>query len=236
MITLAIDTSETRGSVALRIDGGSVSERVHHETDYSSWLLPAVENALEESGKTFEGLDLFAVSVGPGSFTGVRVGLCTVKALAEVYGKKVIGVSRLEALAWGASNDGLVAVSYDAHRGQAFGGLYRKEGKELSLVGEEMVIAPEEFLAIVRERCEGTAVQWISLDPGLFLGLAAWSAYEREGATLKHASAELANRIGEIAEERAARGEFTDILQLDANYVRRSDAEILWKGPAKRVG
>lgn len=236
MITLAIDTSEERGSVVLRIGGRAVAEIVHQETDYSSWLLPAVEKILEDSGKSFEELDLFAVSTGPGSFTGVRVGLCAVKAWEEVYRKKVVGVSRLEAIARGTSEDGLVSASYDAHRGQVFGGLYRKRGKKLVIVGEEMVIAPEEFLAFVRDQSGGATVQWLSLDPRLLVGLAGWNDFEREGAIMRHASGLLANPIGEMAEERAARGEFTDVLQLDANYVRRSDAEILWKGPAKRGG
>ncbi len=236
MNTLSIDTSEVRGSIAIRIDGRCVAHRVHRETDYSSWLVPAVENALHESGKNYAEMDLIAASTGPGSFTGVRVGLCTVKAWAEVYGKQVVGVSRLEAIARSAIKDGLVATSYDAHRGQVFSGLYRKTAGLLDVVGEEMVIAPEGFLAYVREQSQGAAVQWLSLDPELFTALGNWKAHEPEGAKLTQASPELANSIGEIAEARAARGEFTDVLQLDANYVRRSDAEILWKGPAKRVG
>jgi tRNA threonylcarbamoyladenosine biosynthesis protein TsaB len=236
MNTLAIDTSEVRGSVSVRIDGRCVAKRVHLEEDYSSWLQPAVENALHESGKWFGELDLLAVSTGPGSFTGMRVGLCAVKAWAEVYRKRVVGVSRLEAIASCAANNGLVAVSYDAHRGQVFAGLYRRTDVRLDIVGSEMVIVPGEFLACVLEQAEAGEVQWLSLDPELFRMLDDWKALESQGALLVRASAELADTIGKIAEGRAACGEFTDVLQLDANYVRRSDAELFWKGPAKRVG
>ena len=78
---------------------------VAHESqeDYSSWLLPAVRECLEGSGLQMELVDAYAAAAGPGSFTGVRVGLTTVKAWAEVYGKRVVAVSRLEALATEAS-------------------------------------------------------------------------------------------------------------------------------------
>src|SRR6516164_6463563 len=126
MITLALDTSESRGSVAVRRDGRTVAVRLHGGTaDYSSWLLGAVEDTLREAVATMPSGQLLAVSTGPGSFTGVRVGLVTVKAWAEVYGTRVVGVSRLESMVRVGERSGLVAVSDDAQRGQIFGGLYR---------------------------------------------------------------------------------------------------------------
>jgi tRNA threonylcarbamoyladenosine biosynthesis protein TsaB len=237
MITLALDTSEKRGSIVVRVDGRCVGQRLHLVAeDYSSWLLPAVEDALGEARKAHADLELLAVSTGPGSFTGVRMGLCAVKAWAEVYDKPVVGVSRLEAMARGAVLDGLISVTYDAHRGQVFGALYQREAGKLRLLGAEMVIAPADFLGFVIGESRNAPVQWRSLDPDLFTGLGDWKSRELNGFTMERLSAELANSIGEIAEERAARGELTDVLQLDANYVRRADAEILWKGPANRVG
>jgi tRNA threonylcarbamoyladenosine biosynthesis protein TsaB len=236
MKTLAIDSSDARGGVALRINGDRVSHQIHREGDYSGWLIPAVENVLAEAGETFSGLDLIAVSVGPGSFTGVRTGLTTVKAWAEVYDKPVAGVSRLEAIASRAASEGLVAVSYDARRGQVFGGLFRKVGSQMNLLGDEMVIAPGAFVSYVLDQSRNAAVRWLSLDPEVFTSLSDWKVLEEEGGTMARVTADLADAIGEIGEGRAARGELTDVLQLDANYVRRSDAEIFWKGPAKRVG
>src|SRR5450432_2636551 len=152
MNTLCIDTSEKRGSVAVRVDGVCAAVRVHsQEEDYSSWLIPAVEDALTESGKVFTDLDLLAVATGPGTFTGVRVGLCSVKAWAEVHGKPVVGVSRLEAMARSAAGEGLVTASYNAHRGQVYAGLYRGNVGRLEAIGTEMVISPAEFLGYVKE-------------------------------------------------------------------------------------
>jgi tRNA threonylcarbamoyladenosine biosynthesis protein TsaB len=236
MITLAIDTCDRMGSVGLRAGGELVASRLHEDRDYSSWLLPSVESLLAEARKKYSDLDLIVVATGPGSFTGVRVGLCAAKAWAEVYGKRVVGLSRLAAMSRQATTDGWVSASYDAHRGQLFGGLYRRTAGTWNLVEQEMVIAPEEFLTFVNRCAKGEPVQWVSHDPDLIRTLPSWNAHVASGSTLITGESAVANLIGELGEEKASRGEFTDVLQLDANYVRRCDAEIYWKGPAHRVG
>jgi tRNA threonylcarbamoyladenosine biosynthesis protein TsaB len=236
MIALALDTSEARGSVAVRRDGRTVAVRPHEvAADYSSWLLGATEDALREAAATMKSVELLAVSTGPGSFTGVRVGLTTVKAWAEVYGKPIVGVSRLESMARAGEPCGFVAASYDAQRGQIFGGLYRWVDGAMKVVEAEMVTAPGAFVALVEEKAGTKSVRWVTLDPQLISSAAGWGVRERRGDRLIVCPADVASLISELAEERATRGEFTDALQLDANYVRRSDAEILWKGPAGSV-
>jgi len=233
MITLALDTSESRGSIAVRRDGHTAAVRLHEgTTDYSSWLLGAAEEALREASATMDSVALLAASTGPGSFTGVRVGLTTVKAWAEVYGKSVVGVSRLEAMARVGERSGLVAPCYDAQRGQMFGGLYRWEEEGSKAVESEMVISPEGFVAFVEKHAGENPVRWITLDPELITSAPNWGTRERRGDRLIACPADVASLIGELAEERAKLGRFSDPLELDANYVRRSDAEIFWKGPA----
>jgi tRNA threonylcarbamoyladenosine biosynthesis protein TsaB len=235
LITLGIDTCEVRGSVAVR-KGGILASLQKHESseDYSSWLLPAVERGLRLAGATLREVGLLGVACGPGSFTGVRVGLTTVKAWAELLGVKVVGVSRLEVMARQVEDaSGFVAASFDAQRGQVFGGLYKHEGKQgWSLIEEEMVIAPEGFVQWVAERVDGETVRWITLDPGLFSDAPSWKERAAKGETLIHSADGLASGVAELGEERAREGKFTDPLLLDANYVRRSDAEIFWKDPA----
>lgn len=235
MITLAVDTSERRGSVAVRRDGRTVAARLHQASDYSSWLLSAVGEVFREAAIAMGSVELLAVATGPGSFTGVRVGLTTVKAWAEVYRKCVVGVSRPEAMARLAEHSGFVAANYDAQRGQIFGGLYRWVGGGMVQVETEMVISPGGFLAFVEEHAGRNRVQWVSLDPELITSAQHWRARERCGDRLIACPADVASLVGELAEERAWRGESTDPLKLDANYVRRSDAEIFWKGPANSV-
>jgi tRNA threonylcarbamoyladenosine biosynthesis protein TsaB len=232
--TLGIDTCEARGSVAVRSSGALVALQ-RHETaeDFSSWLLPAVDKSLHRAGLTLAKMDLLGVATGPGSFTGLRVGLTAVKAWAELFGKHTVGVSRLEVMARAVGKEqGYVAASFDAQRGQIFGGLYWLDQKgEWKLIEQEMVITADEFVKWVGERAGGERVHWISLDPELLAEAPNWRERAARGETLVRCADGLAAGVAELAEERARKGEFTDVLRLDANYVRRSDAEIFWKDP-----
>jgi len=235
LITLGIDTCEARGSVAVRKDGVLVSVQRHESAeDYSSWLLPAVDRSLAAAGVKLPDLQLLAVASGPGSFTGVRVGLTAVKAWAELLEIKVVGVSRLEVMARQVSDSsGFVAASFDAHRGQVFGGLYRRESKlGWNLIEEEMAIAPDEFVKWVGQHASGAGVRWITLDTELIADAPIWKERAASGDTLIRCADGLAAGVAELGEEKARMGKFTDPLVLDANYVRRSDAEIFWKDPA----
>jgi len=214
---------------------GAVSKVVAHETqeDYSSWLLPAVRECLEDSGLEMEQVDAYAAAAGPGSFTGVRVGLTSVKAWAEVYGKRIAPVSRLEALAAEASGEmAWVAAFFDAQRGQVFGAVYQRKGTRLARSGDEMVIAPGKFVETAAEVAQGERISWVSTDPECVLTEAAWKAREMRGERVDRVSIVRAPMIGRMGLAALAEGRFTDALALDANYVRRSDAEIFWKGSA----
>jgi tRNA threonylcarbamoyladenosine biosynthesis protein TsaB len=161
------------------------------------------------------------------------VGLTTVKAWAEVYGKKVVGVSRLEAMAHCAEpGAAIVAACYDAQRGQMFAALYRRAEGEWEPVEAEVVIEAANFLKMASEQAGRERIVWVSLDPELITSLEGWQDRALVGDTMQRLEGDLADKIGEIAEERASKEQFTDPLELDANYVRRSDAEIFWKGPA----
>ncbi|HXX17494.1 MAG TPA: tRNA (adenosine(37)-N6)-threonylcarbamoyltransferase complex dimerization subunit type 1 TsaB [Candidatus Eremiobacteraceae bacterium] len=236
MITLAIDTSEARGSVALLHDRGVVVRLHNDASDYSVWLLPAVNQVLSEAGSGIEQLQLLAVSTGPGSFTGLRVGLTTAKAWAEVYGTPIVGVSRLAAVAQSQGTESpFVAACYDAQRAQLFAALYRRASSGLERVGEELVVSPDDFVSLVNSEAGREPVCWISPDPELIRNSSTMSTRIATGDQILASPAELAITIARLAQQSAANGQFTDPLALDANYVRRSDAEIFWKGPASGV-
>jgi tRNA threonylcarbamoyladenosine biosynthesis protein TsaB len=210
---------------------------IAHEgtTDYSSWVLPTAEAALQASGLGLREVDVFAVASGPGSFTGVRIGLTTVKAWSEAFGKKVAGVSRLEAMAVQSPDDSeYVAAFADAHRDQVFGGLYRREETGLRLVDQEMVAAPAEFLLWVNEHSEHLPVSWISPDPDKVTALEEWQRQAKDGQRIELSSSVLAPIIGRIGLQRTREGGLVDALALDAEYIRRPDAETLWKGATGR--
>jgi tRNA threonylcarbamoyladenosine biosynthesis protein TsaB len=236
VILLALDTCDSRGSVAVLRDD-EVLQAIPHEgtEDYSSWVLPTVEKSLKASGLSIRDIDIFAVASGPGSFTGVRMGLTTVKAWSEAYGRKIASVSRLEAIAAQAADGGqYVAAFVDAHRDQVFGGLYRRQGPGLSLVEDEMVAAPAEFLDWVKERSMNGRVRWISMDPEKMTAQEGWRARAAEGESVEVSTSVVAPFIGRIGRQRALQGRLTDALGLHAQYLRRADAEVFWKGRTSR--
>ena len=130
----------------------------------------------------------------------------------------------------GADGLSFVAACYDAQRGQIFGALYRCSFAGPATVEDELVISPEEFLSWVDAHAGRERVAWVSLDPQLIIGLPDWNKRVACGDAMEQCPPELATAIGKLAENRARSGLFTDPLALDANYVRRSDAEIFWKG------
>ena len=254
MNLLALDTCDSRGSVSVLHDD-QVLHTVEHDTadDYSIWLLPAIDCALQASGVTFGDIDVYVAASGPGSFTGVRVGLTTVKAWSEVTGKPIVGVSRLEALAGqaAAAAGDFVAAFTNAQRKQIFGALYRRPsnggGNTLNRIGEENVIAPDAFLAWAVENSAAATLRWISTDPEMLSETEAWAARQKSGAAgaedsgsmdkgagrsaeirIESASPILAPAIGKLGYHMATLKQFVDPLRLDANYVRRSDAEVSW--------
>jgi tRNA threonylcarbamoyladenosine biosynthesis protein TsaB len=238
VILLALDTCDSRGSLAVLRDD-EVLKAIPHEgtSDYSSWVLPAATEALSASGLGIRDVEVFAAATGPGSFTGVRIALTTVKAWSEAYGRGIAGVSRLEAMASrAASRSQYVAAFADAHRDQVFGALFRTEGAGLTSVESEMVAAPAEFLDWVKERSMNERVAWISMDPEKVTTLEAWRARAETGESVELSTNVLAPAIGKIGRRRALEGRLTDALGLDAEYVRRPDAEVFWKGRAGRAG
>jgi tRNA threonylcarbamoyladenosine biosynthesis protein TsaB len=232
VLILALDTCDARGGVALLRDASILCTEAHATAeDYSSWLLPAVARTLAAVNLTMRDLDLYAVAAGPGSFTGVRVGLTTVKAWSEVYAHPIAAVSRLEALAAeGACSAPYVAAFIDARRDQIFAALYRRQVEALERIDEEMVIAPDKFLEWCIAQANSAHIDWVSTDPHCLTQTHQWPSRLTLNETVQQVSPLLAPRIGLIGYRLAQQNQFTDALTLDANYVRRSDAELFWKG------
>ena len=234
MIVLAIDTCDPRGGVTILRDDEVLYSANHSSTEeYSSWLLPSVDRVLDMAGCRMPDVDAYGVASGPGSFTGVRIGLTTVKAWGEVYRKPIAAVSRLEAIAWQAwGGTEYVATFADARRGQVFGAVYKRSESELERIGDEMVMPPGRFVQAASELAAGERIAWAFTDAAPVFDTEEWKERARlkEGTELVSGYLDIA--IGRIARNAVVAGRTTDALRLDANYVRRSDAEIFWKGAA----
>ena len=240
VLILALDTSSASGSLAVLRDKqtiGSISTWT--EETYSSRMFRQLDFLLRELSLSLDAFDLFAVTAGPGSFTGLRVGLAAVKGWAEVYRKPIAAVSALEAVAAQSHlMTSVVIPVLDARRGQVYFGIYRRaqtfDGSGLALEGEERVATPHEFAAALKE--QGPKADFAVITPVPSLIADALSRFETarkvgEPVRVEEASSILAPEVGRLGYFRAQRGELTNSLSLDANYVRRSDAELHWKEP-----
>ncbi len=144
MRLLAIETATAAHSVALVEDGRLLAELSYEaQGNRGGMLLPTVDQVLKTAGVAARDLDAVAVSLGPGSFTGLRVGLATAQGLALGAGAMVVGVPTLEALAEGyALADGTICALLDAYRGEVYMALFRRNGYALERVIPDAVLAP----------------------------------------------------------------------------------------------
>lgn len=221
MLVLATDTSGKNGGLTLARVSHAPSEVEIVEVvplaggTFSAQLVPQIAALLAKHGYSKNDLAGFAVVSGPGSFTGLRVGLAAIKALAEILQKPIAAVSLLEAVARSSAGQARVLSVLDAGRGEVYVGDYdlapqvRMRSERLlsraELLAEaqgRMVIAPEAGLAEVL-RAAGIRVEQ--------------TAYPRSDV------------IARLGWERIQRGETVRPEELEANYIRRSDAEIFWK-------
>jgi len=230
---LLLDTADARGCVALFSDGALIESEAHTESvDYSSWLLPATRRVLHKNGLSLFDLDAYAVCSGPGSFTGLRVGLTTVKAWAELHPRPIAAVSRLEALAQASrtgksSEPDEVKASYiDARRDQVFAAAYAGDVE----IEPETVIALHAFVTRMLAIRGTEPICWRTPDPGVLTALPSWADRQKAGDRLETVTPPFASDLGALAYRKLTSGQIVDAMALDANYVRRSDAELFWKG------
>lgn len=140
MFILGIETTGKVGSVAIISESGRTVNRVTTDSmSHLRELVPMIKELVDELGISLNELDAIAVSVGPGSFTGIRIGLATAKTLAQTLGKKCISVNSLEIFKEKADSDNKVAVIYNARRGQVYGAIYGNDGSEILAPGPYML-------------------------------------------------------------------------------------------------
>ena len=194
---LAIDTTSEQGSLALAEGDGILEEVVLTAPEgFGHILIQEIDAVLKRHNVRPADLDCLAAATGPGSFTGVRIGLAAIKGLAHALNKPVVGVSNLQALAT-LGDARIRAVQIDARRGEIYGAVY---DADLNLLQPEVVMKEEAWLKNLPPEAEIIATP-----------------------------KPLAAAIARIAQQRFAAGEATDPAELEANYVRRSDAELFWK-------
>jgi len=220
VLIVAIDTSGKQGSVAL-CRGDRESFDVLQLTSleggtYSAQLLPRIAEVLQQNKLSKTEVDGFVVVSGPGSFTGLRVGLATVKGLCAVLQKPLASVSMLEAVALAHGGDGeTVTVALDAGRGEVYVGEYQLSAGRANVV-REYIARLDEFAAAAKDVRGGLITPDAKVEEALHAG--------NHNARL--VSAVHADWIGRIGLRKLLAGETADPATIDVNYIRRSDAEI----------
>jgi len=233
MRILAIDTTTMFGSVALCEERRLVAEeQLGVEVTHSERLITTLEHLLALSKWPKESLDGIAVAVGPGSFTGLRIGLATAKGLALGLNKPLVGVSSLLILAHNCviSPANVVAI-IDARRSEVYAAAYKFEKGRPKCILKEMVSDPN----LLCKRLLSIKGQLLLVGDGVAVYEKAFRRLLGDRATIPPSGFNFphAAHLANIAYERLKRGSSDDIVSLVPNYLRHSDAEIGFRGKAK---
>ncbi len=224
MLLLAIDTSGKQGSIALARAAEPTAEGDFEVIEiaplvggtFSAQLIPQVSELLSSNGFMKTAIGAFAVVSGPGSFTGLRIGLAAVKALAEVLHKPIAAVSLLEVCVFASGAQGKIMAVLDAGRTDVYVGEYEIPGAAGSL-SRERILSRKEFLS----QAAGSKV--VTPDSAL-AGVAAAA-----GLSVSALPAISAADVARLGWRKIQSGQTVAPEQLEANYIRRSDAEMLEK-------
>jgi len=152
---LAVDTSSVVATCAVLDEEKVLGEySLNQEMTHSEKIIPMIKELMDSINLKPKDIDVFAGAVGPGSFTGLRIGIATIKGLAHVFDKPVVGVSTLEALAYNIPFDGILVPLIDARRERVFTGIYKwKDGKLVNL-SEPAILELDELLNIIQDNYE----------------------------------------------------------------------------------
>ena len=220
---MAVNSAAESCGIAIMVDGRvQAAIRLNHGQTHSRFLMQAVDSALMLSRLALSDIDVFAATRGPGSFTGLRIGISTVKGLAFGSGKPVVGVSSLEALAYQAPGcASRVCVMLDARRSEVYWCLYEYQHDRLSPITGEQVGSVNDLL----EQIEGPCVA-----VGNAALLYADQLHEKFGSAIQLAPAVCheiqPDTVAQLAWARFQQGEVEDPDSFVPVYLRKSDAQI----------
>jgi tRNA threonylcarbamoyladenosine biosynthesis protein TsaB len=227
VVTLALDTSTARGSVAVRRDGATIVAHAGDGSRPHATRLPGdLLDALADCGATLDDVSVLAVCLGPGAFTGLRVGLATIQGLAFARSLPVVGISALDAIASAVKDADDVAVWLDGARKEVFAARYRRDPSVLfgvEALGDPIAAAPD---AVVMEwSAQGwrSPAVWVGEGATLYRDVLRRHSPEATVKTVDTLRAELVAALGERAFQ-AGRAVAPHALR--PVYVRRPDAEL----------
>jgi tRNA threonylcarbamoyladenosine biosynthesis protein TsaB len=239
MIVLAIDTTSQQGGAGVFRDAKALAIVANERPAnlYSVTLFDMTAQTIQTAGVTMQEIDLYAVANGPGSFTGIRVGLAAVQGWARAFGRPAIGVSNLRAMVQAGSPDAELAFPIvDARRGEFFVGRFRRVHEESS---PERTFGQEgEGLVIKRSEIEDICGKMAPANPADI----AWLVRESDSAAVElrdqfdlpgrwiTVRGTLLSALAAIGAREHCNGRLRSPDELQPQYIRRPDAELNWQG------
>jgi tRNA threonylcarbamoyladenosine biosynthesis protein TsaB len=225
MRILAVDTSTLAGGVALVESGRVLCDlRLDLPVSHAPRLLTLIDHALRLTSVTLPSIDVFAASQGPGSFTGLRIGIATLMGLGHALQRQVVGVDSLEALALKAWSSSLqVAALLDARKGEVFGALFRVAASAPTRLTPNLVMSPQAFCAKITEPT-------LLLGTGVEVYRGVWETHLGSLAIFAPPwiSMPCSVEVAALAAHQAIIGHGGPRSALRPTYVRPSEAEIGW--------
>lgn len=227
MLILAVDTSTAVATVVVAKDSEIVGEYlINHKKTHSQKLMPMIESVLKELEIKISDIDVFGACIGPGSFTGLRIGITSIKAMAYVKNKPTVGVHSLEVLAYNISpSTSLVCPMIDARNRQVFTCIYEWKDGAYRPITEQMGVGIEELVEVVKNTGKHT----------IFLGEAVLlhRDFFKEtlgdicGFALPHQMLCKAGSLFQAVSIKISEGKFLNSFELEPFYLRLSQAERL---------
>ncbi|MBP2655751.1 MAG: universal protein YeaZ [Firmicutes bacterium] len=226
MPILALDTATLVSSVALATADTLLAEMtLETKKNHSEQLMPHIEQLLALAEVSKSEVEAVAVSIGPGSFTGLRIGLATAKALAYAWKVPVVGVPTLAAMAFGCPVPGaILAPTLDAQKGNLYLALYSGQGGAVTPIGKPRVVNHSDAFAELAKMDEPVVV----LGEAVKLYSSQLASEPRLYIAGPHIAMPRAANVAFLGLSMLAAGEKHDVMTLEPMYIRRSEAEELW--------
>lgn len=223
MLILSVDTTTFSGSVAILKETKLLAEvSLDSSLTYSERLLPSIHFMLQAVSLKIEDVDAYALAVGPGSFTGIRIGLSTVKSFAYASGKPIAPISTLKALAmklWHPQNR-LFCPLLDAKKGEVYAALFESKGRKLNETIPQGAYSPDHFLSLLPSH---RIISFIGNGVNVYRDKI--FQYFKDKARFSSRSLFIANEVGLLGYELLKKNRGEEFCDVEPLYFRRSQAE-----------
>ncbi|PKM77360.1 MAG: tRNA (adenosine(37)-N6)-threonylcarbamoyltransferase complex dimerization subunit type 1 TsaB [Firmicutes bacterium HGW-Firmicutes-15] len=230
MLILAIDSATPVAGIALLDEEKLIREEfINYKKTHSETLMPMVDQLLRDCERSLQDVTALAITIGPGSFTGLRIGLAAIKGLSLAAGIPVVGISTLDVLAHNiAFGDALVCPLLNARKQEVYTAFYDNYNYYPHRLSEEMACSPQEFTYIALEKAQELGKsRIILLGDGYYpySELFADHLGDKMLVAPSHLMLTRASALGSLALERVIRRDFDEILTMRPRYIRLSEAE-----------